>query len=58
MAIQRECKDVALLEKSGEIVIVRLRNDVRLLRKRGKMAIVRARKRGQVNGEKVGNSLK
>jgi len=58
MAIERECKDVALLGKGGEIVIVRLRIDVRLLRKRGKMATVRARKRGQVNGEKVGNSLK
>ena len=54
----RKCKDVALLRKSGEIAIVRVRNDVRLLRKRGKMAILRARKRGQVNGEKVGNSLK
>ena len=51
MAIERECKDVALLGKGGEIVIVRLRIDVRLLRKRGKMATVRARKRGQVNAE-------
>ena len=54
----RECKDIALLGKSGEIGIVRVRIDVILLRKRGKMAIVRARKRGQVTREKVGNSLK
>jgi len=42
MAIVRECKDVALLRKSGEIAIVMVCNDVRLLRKRGDMAIIRS----------------
>jgi len=57
MGIVREGKDVALRGKSGEIAIVGVLIDVRLLRKRGNMAIVRPRKRGQVNGEKVGNWL-